>query len=112
MSADDSLRANYYCAAAEIRRRIRTGQPIPDWLRRHHENLNTAIRSAAHTRQASEPDLGDLVEEIGTADVAALLGLPRRTVQRLAPELGAVLVGKSLVYRRSVVERYMKGEHE
>lgn len=109
MNTDELLRANYYFCSAEIRRRIRTGQPIPDWMRRHHENLDTAIRSVAHTRHEPEVDLTELGEDdrIGTAEVADMLSTSRRTAQRRADELGAVPIGKSLVFSRSTVERYM-----
>jgi hypothetical protein len=112
MTTDETLRANYYCASAEIRRRVRLGQPIPDWLRRHVETLDAAIRSVAHTGQDSGVDLqhSEDGDHIGTADVARLTGLPLRSViRRSRDDFGAVLIGKSLVYRRSVIEQYMKG---
>ena len=38
------LHAALYVAAEVIRSRQRTGQPVPTWLRRHFNRLDTEIR--------------------------------------------------------------------
>jgi hypothetical protein len=105
----DRLRANLYCCAEVIRSRQRAGQPIPEWLRRHHAKLDSEFQTSAlrhETGCASTKD-GQLahVDWMGNADVARYLNLSTRQVQRLrkAGELGGVQVSGGWIFSRTTV---------
>ena len=113
LTADD-VRAAYHCAAAVIRTRQRSGQPIPRWFRAHFERIDAEIRrmslcgheidcAARQDGQSSHADW------ISTADVARHLGLSPRQVQRLAPELDAQRVSGRLLFDRDKVIMYAEG---
>jgi hypothetical protein len=111
----------YYCVAAVIRGRQRTGEPIPEWLRRHFEQLDAVIRdgssdSAARASRSGhelsdhatqlECDGSTSSELIGAREAAEILGLSKRQVQRLAGDLDGQVVGGRWLYKRTIVCEY------
>jgi hypothetical protein len=114
----DDIRAAYYCAAAVIRSRQRTGAPIPDWLRRHFDQLDTEIRASSMSRSGHQ--FNDAVRElasgltspIGADEAAQILGISKRQAQRLAADLGARLVGGRWLFERDVVDDYAEGRNQ
>jgi hypothetical protein len=109
---DEQTRAAYYVAAEVIRSRQRLGQPVPAWLRKHYALLDTAVR-VSPTRQAVAEN-GDCAtqsahgEIIGTREVAEMLGLTRRQVQRQAGQLGGARVCGRLLFPRADIADYAR----
>jgi hypothetical protein len=106
------VREAYYCSAEVIRERRRCGQPIPQWLHRHHAELEREVHRLSRPRHQDDEigcDLGES-NQIGAREAAALLGWSIRKVQRRKEDLGGRLIGVSLVFDRSVVlEHARKG---
>jgi hypothetical protein len=90
---DNWLHNAYYCAAEVIRRRRRTGEPIPQSLRLHCDWLDIEIRAVSRPRHdphefdSAMPELGE-DKWITVAEAAPILNLSKRQAQRLAPHLG------------------------
>ena len=105
------LRADYYCVAEVVRHRQRTGEPIPDWLRRHFDRLDAEIR-VSESGHESDSDTGqfDQNELITAREVSQMLGCSKRQAQRLASDLdGCQFVGGRWLFRRSSVAEYAEG---
>jgi hypothetical protein len=87
-------------------RLVRFGPSLPPAVARAQRILDRALTSAMSLqRQGFEPDDEELnPENIGSSEVAELLGVTRRTVQRNAEELGGQRVSGSWVFDRSHVE--------
>jgi len=111
---DEQTRAAYYIVSELIRSRQRTGQPIPDWMRRHYALLDTEIRDASRTRhplvengavgaQSQHEDV------IGTREVAEMLNVTPRQVQRQAGQLGGARVCGRLLFIRADIAEYAEG---
>ncbi|KZS79940.1 hypothetical protein B4U45_18340 [Mycobacterium persicum] len=101
----------YYCAAHLIRHRQRSGQPIPEWLRRHYDRLDAEIRvmsAAGHEsgRAAAELEKRELVT---AEEAAAVLGISKRQVRRLASDLDGQLIGGRWLFRLCDVQTYAEG---
>jgi hypothetical protein len=115
LSADE-LRACYYCAAEVLRRRQLSGQPIPEWMRRHFDQLDAEVRMSRSGHQ-----FDDAVRELGSgptsplisADEAAqILGLSKRQTLRLAVALQGELISGRWLFQRETVKTYAaEGEH-
>jgi hypothetical protein len=103
----DEARAAYYCAAALIRHRQRSGEPIPDWLRRHFNRLDTQIR-ASQSGQESDCGAEEFSQDklITAREAAQVLGCSKRQAQRLHADLDAVLVGGRWLFRLDTVTQY------
>jgi hypothetical protein len=106
----DDLRAAYYVTTEVVRSRQRSGVPIPDWMKRHYALLNTAILDESRMRHpivengpaGTQSAHGEI---IGTCEVAAMLNLTPRQVQRQAGHLGGVRVcGRLLFMRADIAE--------
>lgn len=98
------LRAALYCAAEIVRSRQRTGQPIPEWLRRHYSQLNAAVRVSARGHQNScETEESDT---LSTMQVAEMLRRPERWVRRHPELLGGHKDGDRWRYPRAAVVAY------
>jgi hypothetical protein len=108
----DDLRAAYYVASEVIRTRRRTGQPIPDWLRKHYTLLDAAMR-VSPTRQPvvenGAPDQHSRDDIIGSREVAAMLNLTERQVQRRAAQLGGTRVCGRLLFLRADIADHAEG---
>lgn len=113
MISDADVAGAYYCAAALVRARQRTGEPIPQWLRQHYDRLDAQVRvsrpgheSGSDTGQ-SEPD-----ELISAREAAMIIGCSKRQVQRLASDLdGARIVDGRWLFRRDAVQDYAEGRN-
>jgi hypothetical protein len=111
---DELLRASYYCASEIIRGRRRTGQPIPEWLRRHYNQLDTQIKGmsprgpsvAENAFGAPQSAHGDV---IGTREAAAMLSIAPRQARRRADQLGGALVAGRWLFLRDSVAEYAEG---
>jgi hypothetical protein len=103
-----TLQCNYRCAAEVYRSRQLSGQPIPEWLKRHYARLHAEILSS--TRRETDCDTdedGQSVHEwLISREVATMLQISPRQVQRLAGELGGRLIGGRWVFNRSAVEAH------
>jgi hypothetical protein len=100
-----NVQAAYYCSSALIRNRQRTGEPVPDWLRQHHAQLDAEIRGLSRTRHHDDEidcDLGES-NQIGAREAAVLLGWSIRKVQRRKEDQGGRLVGGGLIFDRSAI---------
>jgi hypothetical protein len=88
MAAADDARAAYYCAAEVMRTRQRTGEPIPDWLRRHFARLDADIR-VSESGHEFDSGTGQLEQKelITAREVSQMLGCSKRQAQRLASDL-------------------------
>ncbi|HWY01255.1 MAG TPA: helix-turn-helix domain-containing protein [Mycobacterium sp.] len=114
MTLDDELRANYYLCAEVIRSRRRTGQPIPEWMRRHFNQLEAQFKGMSPTRHpvvgngdcAPQSQHGDI---IGTREVAEMLKLTPRQVQLRANQLGGVRVCGRLLFMRAEIAEWARG---
>lgn len=111
--SDEHLRAAYYCAAAVIRSRQRSGEPIPEWLRRHYRRLDEHINMSRSGQFGHESDSsgGQLEDDtlITAREAAELLGKSKRQCQRIAADLGGHIVGGRWLFRRAAVIEYTKG---
>ena len=114
MSIDGRLQKSLYCAADLIRSRQVAGQPIPDWMRRHHAQLEREFQMSLLRRETgcAEAEDGQSSHEdwMGNADVARYLNLSTRQVQRLrkAGELVGVQVSGGWIFSRSTVIEYAR----
>jgi hypothetical protein len=102
--SDIDTQAAYHCAAAVIRSRQRSGLPIPAWLRRHYDRLNTEIRLSARGHQNS-CDTEQSVT-LSTMQVAELLHRPEKWVRRHCELLGAHKDGDRWRYPRAAIVEY------
>ncbi len=104
------IRAAYYVASEVIRSRQRNGQPIPAWMRRHFNQLDTAVRVSRPRHD--EREIGGREEQsrhanaIGAREAAEILKLSPRQVQRRASELGGQMVCGRLLFMRDTVVDY------
>jgi hypothetical protein len=82
---------------------VRFGRPMPGTVARARGILDRALSSAMSLeRQEIEPDGAESDSgNIGSDEVAELLGVTRRTAQRNAEALGGQRVSGSWVFRRS-----------
>ncbi|RFZ48240.1 hypothetical protein MSS2_04756 [Mycobacterium marinum] len=105
--SQQDLRAAYYCAAEVIRHRRRTGQPLPDWLRRHYAALDAAVlmSRSRHESESVPAQLGQ--EQITAQEVADMLGCSKRQTLRLAADLDGRIVGGRWLFPRSAVGQYV-----
>jgi hypothetical protein len=120
----DELRASYYCAAELIRSRQRIGQPIPEWLRKHLNQLDEQIRSAnlqdqvrkAKSRPGlqSASDAGQLEPQdlITAREVAMILGCSKRHAVRLACDLDGRIIGNRWLFNRNTVIDYAEEKQQ
>jgi len=111
LTAED-LRVSYYCAAEVLRRRQRTGEPIPQWLRRHYDRLDTAYR-LSDSGHESGCDMGELEADklITCAEAALIIGCSKRSAQRLAAtDLGGQIIGGRWLVKLSAVMEYTEGK--
>lgn len=106
----DELRAAYYCCAEVMRSRQRTGQPIPEWLRRHYDNLDHAIRAMSRPRHQNGA-AGEQSEQrtFTASEVAILVGLSKRQVQRRAAAFGGRLVAGRWLFAADAVQEHLEG---
>lgn len=108
------VRAAYKLAADEMRRRRRTGIPIPGWLHEHNRRLEleTAILSASG-QELDESDSGKAElqkPEWFTVDqTAARVHLSERHVRRLAEAgtLPAKRLGRDWMFDPAMVDRWV-----
>ena len=63
----------------------------------------------SRTRQPEDTDLQDSTHDIGTREVAEMLGWHIRRVQRNYKQLGGVRVGNSFVFHRATVLEHLRG---
>jgi hypothetical protein len=113
VTGDVDTQAAYYCAASLVRRRTRTGEPIPAWLRQHHAGLDAEIRGMSrrgHEGGEIGPSSGQLEVQtlIGTKEAARLLSWSTKKVERHRRGLGGQLVSGRLIFDRSKVLEYAR----
>ena len=78
---------------------VRFGRPMPRTVARARGILQRAVTSMSLQRQGFEDDDSELESNnIGSDEVAELLGVTRRTVQRNAEALGGQRVSGSWVF--------------
>jgi hypothetical protein len=82
---------------------VRFGQPMPPTVARARGRLDRALNCVMSLeRQEIGPDAEESTSEnIGSDEVAELLGVTRRTVQRNAESLGGQRVSGSWVFDRT-----------
>jgi hypothetical protein len=107
----DEARAAYYCAAALIRHRQRSGEPIPEWLRKHFNRLDAEVR-VSESGHDSVSDAKQLEEQelITAREAAGILGCSKRQVQRLASDLDAEFAYGRWLFRLSTVAEYAEAK--
>lgn len=111
MSRDErELRAAYYCAAALIRDRQLRGEPVPTWLRQHHEWCESAlaVSQTGHElgQDASQLEQDDLID---AKEAAVMLGRSKRQAVRLANDLDGRIVSGRWIFSRHAVADYVEG---
>jgi len=110
------LNETWYCATAEVVRRRRRGQPIPQWLAQFHATLHTEISGLTQPRHRG-PEIGGDKRQLkqddllSTEEVAELLNWSPRKVQRRKTDLGGRIVGRGLVFDRSVILEFKRKGH-
>jgi hypothetical protein len=93
------VRVAYHCAAEVMRRRRRTGEPIPPSLRELFARLDLEVRTSPDPAPPEVPD------PIGSTTAAGLLGCTVRWVQHIAADLdGQRVDGRWLFSRKAVAE--------
>jgi hypothetical protein len=105
------LEAAYHCAAEVIRRRCRTGEPIPERLRRHYNQLDLEMRLSV-SGHGSSWDTRQLEHDtsITARQAADILGCSKRQAQRLAPDLDGQIVDGRWLFKLKNVMEYAKGK--
>ena len=81
----EAIRAAAYVTAHEIRRRRRTGNPVPPWLLDLDREITTALSTLGHRARPPAENTPPLKS---ADDVAAAIGCSARTVRRKATQLG------------------------
>jgi len=106
---EDDLRAAYFCA------RVTDGwtasdHPIRRWLPTLLDRLAAEL-SASQVGQGSEADTAQLTpdEPITAAQAAAILGLSKRQVTRIARTLDGRIVCGRWLFNKQTVEEYAEG---
>ncbi len=109
MLDDTGIRAAYYCAAEVMRTRRRTGQPIPEWLHRHYNTLDHHIRMS---RPRHHHDAGGEQSDttLTAREVATMIGLSTRQVQRRATQLGGRLVAGRYQFTLDAILEHVEGQ--
>jgi hypothetical protein len=81
---------------------MRFGRPMPKTVKQARVILDRALTCAMSLqRQEFGADSGELNQEhIGTDEVAELLGVTRRTVQRRAEDLGGQRISGNWMFRK------------
>lgn len=100
----DELRAAYYCVSEIVRSRQRTGASIPEWLKRHYNQLDAEIRASAHGHESSCGT--EESDTLSTMQVAELLHRNEKWVFHHREELGAHKDGDRWRYPRAAVAEY------
>lgn len=96
-----------YCVREVMRRRLLTGVPIPNWLRRLDRDLS--MSACGPKTQVPQEELETTID---TAEAAALLGYSTRHVRRIAADLdGRLVAGRWIFHRRTVAEYADAKEH-
>jgi hypothetical protein len=111
VNSNEGLRASLYCAAEVIRCRQLAGQPVPEWLRRHHARLKGEhLSGSGHEIACGDHQLRQLSRDewMGTADVSRDLGLSPRQVRRLGIDrkLDAQRISGGWIFSRASVIAY------
>jgi excisionase family DNA binding protein len=116
LSSDD-LRAAYYCVAEVLRRRQLVGQPIPEWMRRHFDRLDAAVRGLSRSGHQAAGAVEQLPHSgptsrslISAHEAAQILGISKRQVQQLAADLDGQIIGGRWLFERETVETYAEGQ--
>lgn len=106
------LRCAYQCAAEVIRQRRLVGAPIPKWLRLHYRSLERQLRLSLVVSQLG-PDTatGSVSLEvapqlISAREAAAILGVSRRHITRIANTLDGTFVDGRWLFNRDTVTEY------
>jgi hypothetical protein len=100
------VRAAYYATAELVRRRRRTGEPIPDVVRRFFDRLDGIVREEGDAAAAPEQFASRAGDGIGAEEAAAILGVSGRRVRRIATDLDGTRIGAVWVFSRATVEEY------
>jgi hypothetical protein len=113
MQPPEHSRAALYCAAAVIRARQRSGQPIPDWLRQHHAQIEAEF-GMSRSGHETPTTAGQLEQDelITAKEAAEVLGCTKRQCQRIAPDLNGQLIGGRWLFNRSAVVEYAEGKRD
>lgn len=109
MLSDREIRLALYCAGEELRARHAGKPPGPaQWLHSLVRALESEL-AASQLRQWPPFDGADSrhddIVEIGTAEVARLLGWPRRKVQRRVQDLGGRLVAGRYLFSHNEIRQ-------
>ncbi|BBX93113.1 hypothetical protein MBOE_47620 [Mycolicibacterium boenickei] len=83
--------------------------PVEGWVGHLYERLDQEVRamsSRRHEKQGTTGELDPEEEWIGTTIASKILGLTVRQTQRLFRDLDGITVGKTKIFRRSIVEDY------
>lgn len=109
MTEEDHLRAAIHCCKEVIKSRQMNGQPIPEWMRRHHANLNFRASQLGHENSRRE---GQLKQDrlITAKEAADMLGCSKRQVQRIASDLDGSIVGGRWLFSYAAVNDYVEGK--
>lgn len=109
MFTDTELRQLLYCAAEELRARVRGKRPGPQpWLRDlvRRLELEVAVSSSRHDERCDLQLCEHEIEWIGTTQAASVLGWHERHVQRRATDLDGQKVAGKWIFRATVVRNY------
>jgi hypothetical protein len=114
MTLDDAtVRTAFYCCSEVLRRRIRCGEPVPQWLKDHHAHLYNAVvlSRPGHRPGAVEPEL-KAEKLIGAREAADILGMSKRQVQRLAADLDGQIIDGRWLFKERTVLTYAEARHD
>ncbi|MDT5094855.1 MAG: hypothetical protein QOH60_4218 [Mycobacterium sp.] len=107
---DDEIEAALFCVTETIDRRRRAGVPVPEWMLRLGRRFDLAsLTSAMSGRRHESGSEGEQFAEerlMSTKEVALVLCLTPRHVQRIANDLDGEKIGGRLLFRLSAVLEY------
>ena len=112
------LRCAYQCAAEVIRHRRLTGAPIPKWIRLHYRSLHRQLHlNLVLSRLGPDFDPGMTESNpspqlITASEAAAILGVSRRHITRIAHTLDGVFVGGRWLFNRAAVIEYTHNQEQ
>ena len=109
--SEHEVQVFYYTVSDVVRRRMRGGQPIPDWMRHAYAKLDCHIRTTSRARHESgnAEEQSEADSWIGSRQTAAILGWDIRRVQRCVSDLDGEKIGNRLLFRESTVLEYAEG---
>lgn len=111
MLDERDVRVALRCVSELLDTRRLRGAPIPGWLSEHYRRVKAMSADGGTAVRHDAPNCDD-DESIGSAEVAAMLGISDRRVREIAEALDGIKPARNWVFSRAAVERYAEERQE